>query len=69
MFQHLFAFAVALGFSAQTGEKMSEQAVVAFDGIGFRFGLDVLCRGNESFIGAPVISHHIPDGQRSYRSP
>jgi hypothetical protein len=69
MFKHFFAFAVALGFTAQAGEKMSKQAVVAFNGIGFRFGLDVLRRGDESFIGVPVIGHHIPNGQRSYRSP
>lgn len=48
---------------------MPEQAVVAFNCIGFRFGLDVLRGGNESFIGVPVIGHHIADCQRSYRSP
>ena len=69
MFKHLFAFAVALGFTAQPGEKVSEQAVVAFNGVSLRFGLGVLCRGNKSFIRAPVIGHHIPDSQRSYRLP
>ena len=69
MLKHLFAFAVALGFTAQAGEKMSEQAVIAFDGIGFRFGLGVLRRRNKSLIGVPVIGHHIADSQRSYRSP
>jgi len=69
MFKHFFAFAVALGFTAQAGEKMPEQAVVAFNGIGFRFGLGVLRVGNESFVGAPVIGRRIPNGQRSYRSP
>ena len=69
MLEHLFAFAVALGFAAQTGEKVSEQAVVTFNGIGFRFGLGVLRSGNKGFIGAPVIGHHISDSQRSYRLP
>jgi hypothetical protein len=66
MFKHLFAFAVTLGLTAQAGEKMSEQAIVAFNGIGFRFGLSVLRWRNESFIGVPVIGHYIPDSKRSY---
>ena len=60
MFKHFFAFAIALGFTAQAGEKMPGQAVVPFSGIGFRFGLCVLRPGNESRIAAPVIGRRTP---------
>ena len=69
MFQHLFAFTVALGFTAQAGEKVSEQAVIAFNGKSFRFGWSAPRRRNESFIGSPVIGHNFPDSQQSYRLP
>jgi hypothetical protein len=66
MLKHLHAFAVTLGFTAHTGEIVPEQAVVAFNGIGFRFGLSVLRCRNKSFIGTPVISHNIAGSQRTY---
>ena len=66
MLKHLHAFAVTLGFTAHTGEIVPEQAVVAFKGIGFRFGLSVLRLRYESFIRALGIGHPIPYGQWCY---
>ena len=68
MFKHFFAFAIALGFTAQAGEKMPEQAVVPFSGIGFRFGLCAAPGERKPHSGASNRSSH-PNGQRSYRSP
>ena len=59
MLQHIHAFAIALRLSAQPGQEMPEQAVIALNRISFGFRLGMQFWRHELFIGAPVVAHDI----------
>lgn len=60
MNQHIFCFCIAFCFSSQSGKKMSEQAIVAFNGVGFSLGLNQHFFRDKFIVSLPVVSTHNP---------
>lgn len=63
MNQHVFCFCITFCFSSQPGEKMSEQAIIAFNCKGFSLGLNQKFFRDKFIVGFPVISTYNPFSQ------
>ena len=61
MEKHFFAFTIAFRLSSESCEKMTKQAVVAFNCVRFRFRLYVYVVWNEMLVRFPKICHYLFD--------
>ena len=60
MNQHIFCFCITFCFPSQSGKEMPEQAVVAFNCIGFSLGLNQEFFRDKFIISLPIVSTHNP---------